>query len=223
MTGQTLLDTMELLNQELQLQPGESDVSRGLLALNIAQDYFESLVATRVNVLGSQTGTVLTVNATETTTFPSGVLRIDRLQLLDSTTLLPSSDLVPVRRAGGHVGSSYWPLNILASPSPGAPGAYWANGTNIYWSPTPNGVYTIRWYGFKQATDITASGTFLYPDIVRLPICAFATRMLKMGVDDAAQDVSGLGQEAFKGIIETLSMFNRDGAVGLEYSEVHDT
>jgi hypothetical protein len=57
MTGQTLLDTMELLNQELQLQSGEADVVRGLLALNIAQDHFEASAAKRPNIFGSSDST----------------------------------------------------------------------------------------------------------------------------------------------------------------------
>ncbi len=43
---------MELVNQELQLQAGEENVTKGLLALNVAQDYFESLAAQRPQILG---------------------------------------------------------------------------------------------------------------------------------------------------------------------------
>ncbi len=71
------------------------------------------------------------------------------------------------------------------------------------------------------ATDITASGSFLYPDIVILPIASFAVQLMKMGVDDAAQDASGLATTAFKAVLDSLSAFNRDGAVGFEYTQVH--
>ena len=77
-SGQDLLDLMELLNQELQLQTGEENVARGLVALNAAQDAFEGLAALRPKILGSRTGTVTTAANTETTAFPSGLLRVDR-------------------------------------------------------------------------------------------------------------------------------------------------
>jgi len=86
-TGQNLLDRMELVNQELQLQAGEADVVRGLVALNVAQDYLESLLASRgKSFIGTTPGNVVTAANTETTAFPAGVLRIDRMQVLDATT-----------------------------------------------------------------------------------------------------------------------------------------
>jgi hypothetical protein len=221
-TGQSLLDIMEILNQELQLQSGEADVTRGLLALNISQDYFESLAAARKKVKGGQTGTVVTVASTETTAFPTGVLRIDRLQLLDATTSRPKSELRPLKRTGGHAVTSFWPYSLTTTGT-GEPNAYWTNGRSIYWSPLPGGVYTFRWYGFQSATDITASGTFLYDDIVMLPIASFAARLLKSGVDDPAQDVAAVAQESFKSTLDILQTFDRDGAAGFEYEEVHNT
>lgn len=219
MTGQSLLDRMELLNQELQLQSGEADVTRGLLALNVAQDYFESLLALRKGLGGTPVGTVSTTINTETTAFPTGCLRIDRLQLLDSNSK-PKRELVRLHRTGGHALNSVWPLDISTLVT-GEPRAYWTNGTSIYWSPTPSGTFVVRWYGFAGISDITASGTFSYPDIVALPLASFATRLLKGGVDDAANDVAGLAQELFKTTLDTLSRYNRDGASPLEYTQVH--
>src|SRR3990167_9038126 len=99
-TGQSLLDRMELLNQELQLQSGESDVTRGLTALNVAQDCFEARAAARPNIYGSTTpvGTVTTTVNTENTAFPTGLLRLDRLQYIDPGTSRPAWDLNPIRR-----------------------------------------------------------------------------------------------------------------------------
>ena len=191
MTGQTLLDTCELLNAELQLQSGEEDVTRGLLALNVSQDYFESMAARRASILGSAVGTVTTTLDTESTTFPSGVLRIDRLQYIDPNTSRPSWDLVPSDRVGGHAINRMWPYNLVgATGSTGKPRGYWTNGTNIYWDPLPDGTNTVRYYGFSSASDITAGGTFAYPDIVRLPLAAFAVRILKTGISDNPQDSS---------------------------------
>jgi len=222
MTGQSLLDRMELLNAELQLQAGEENVTKGLLALNVAQDYFESLAALRGKVLGSSTGTVATASSTESTAFPAGLLRIDRLQVLDATTQRPIRELRPLRRAGGHAGSSYWPLYLFATNTAGMPWAYEATGGAIWWNPLPDTVYTVRWYGFSAASDITASGTFAYPDVVALPIASFATRLYKSGLDDDARDLDALAQSTFGTVLDTLSLFNRDGAVGLEYTQVHN-
>jgi hypothetical protein len=221
MTGQDLLDRMELVNQELQLQSGETDVARGLIALNVAQDYFEQLAAIRKGTLGGQTGIILTANGTETTAFPAGFLRIDRLQVLDATTNRPSIELKRLQRTGGHATTAFWPLNIVNSSASGTPYGYWTNGTNIYWQPLPNGVNTIRVYGFKRASDITASGTFAYDDGVAFPLSSFAVRLMKTGVDDPANDVAGLAQETFKSILDTLSNFNRDGQADFEYTQVH--
>lgn len=220
MTGQSLLDRMELLNQELQLQSGEANVVRGLLALNVAQDHFESLAAQRGKILGGATGTVVTAANTETTTYPAGLLRIDRIHLLDAASR-PAAELVPLRRTGGHVTHGFWPLGTFSAAGTGLPRAYWTNGTSIYWDPLPSGVNTLRWYGFQAAADITASGTFLYPDIVALPIASFATRLMKSGVDDDATDLHSLAVSVYTSALDALGNFQRDGAVGLEYTRVH--
>ena len=79
-TGQTLLDLMEVLDRGLQLQSGQTGVTMGLRAANAAQDYLESLLALQPNNYGSTVGTVTTTADTETTAFPTGLLRLDRLQ-----------------------------------------------------------------------------------------------------------------------------------------------
>ena len=96
MTGQALLDRMEDLNRELDLQAGEADVTRGLRALNTAQDHFETLLSVESpNGLGSTTGTVTTAAGTETTAFPTGMIRLDAVWLLDADTSRPSYELDP--------------------------------------------------------------------------------------------------------------------------------
>src|SRR5262245_26260499 len=153
MTGQTLLDMMELVNQELQLQPAESDVTRGLIALNVAQDYFESLAATRPGFTGDTMGTVATVASTETTAFPTNILRRDKLQLLDDNgVVLYTLDEVPDNYTGGHRRGNAYPY-YLFNATAGKPVAYWTQGTSIYWDPLPDDVYTVRWYGFQTASD----------------------------------------------------------------------
>lgn len=222
-TGQSLLDMMELLDQELQLQSGEVDVTRGLLALNVAQDHFESVLAMNRDVKGDSTGTVNTTASQETTTYPASLLRLDGLQMLDDAGD-PLYDLVPKFRTGGHIRGTQWPLSLASSIAvEGRPVGYWTNGRNIYWAPEPGDTYTVRWYGLASADDITAGGTFAYLDIVKLPIAAFAVRLMKMGVGDGVGDVDTLAQATFGPVIAALAGFKRDGASGLMYSEQHST
>jgi hypothetical protein len=223
MTGQTLLDAMEMLNQELQAQTSEADNTRALMALNMAQDYFEILAAQQGVDKYDQTANVVTANGVETTAFPTGFLRINRIQLLDSNGV-PSDDLDNLNEAGSHIYSRRWPANIVnTTVSPGAPEAYYTNGRNIYWNPKPDGVYTCRVYGFKQADSITTSGTFAYDEFLTLPFAAFAVRILKMGVGDDGGDVAGIANQTFGDIMGALSGFNRDGAAPYVYRYGHDT
>ena len=221
-TGQTLLNMMEMLNNELQLQSGEANVARGLMALNAAQDQFEARLSLWQDVLGGQTGTLTSTQQVETTAFPTGVMRIDRLQYLHPDTGYPIWDLVNVKKAGGQVFNRFWPINLVSTMAPGKPAAYWTNGRNIYWAPLPAGAYDVRWYGLQSADDITADGIFAYPDMVELPIAAFATKLLKIGVGDGPSDVSSLAEQTFDPVIRSLGSFNRDGAGQFEYRYRHD-
>ncbi len=221
MTGQDLLNRMELVNAELQLQSGEENVTKGLLALNVAQDYFESLAAARPNMFSGTVATVTTAANTESTTFPSTLLRIDRLQLINATTSRPESELRRITRTGGHAVTTFWPLNIVATTGSGKPRAYWTNGTSIYWQPLPDAVYTVRYYGMTSRSDLTAAGAFAYPDIVAMPMAVFATKLYKLGLDDDPSTLSALAEETFNPVLRALERFNRDGALGYEYTRIH--
>lgn len=223
MTGQTLLDMMEMVNQELLLQSGEGDVTRGLLALNVAQDYFENLAAIRKTKTGTTAPTTeiaSTANG-ETTTFPAGFIRIDRIQRLDGSGGKVVAELTPLQRTGGHAHSITVPWLFTASGASGTPYGYWTEGTNIYWSPRPVSVQYFRVYGFPRAADITASGTFTYDDGVGFPLAAFAAKILSLGVADSTTDLSGLASEVFESVLNTLEQFRRDGGQNVTYSRVH--
>lgn len=227
MTGQTLLNYMEILFPELQLQTGESDVTKGLLALNIAQDGFEALVAQEPEIHCGTTagvpGTVTTTQDQEYTTYPAGLLRLDRLQYISPVSSLPMWNVERIETPGDH--SISWPF-ALSTSSPltsGVPVRYWENGTRIYWSPTPNTTHTIRYYGFVAAADITAAGTFTYPDVVALPVASLAVRIIKVGLDDEAGDVSGIAKAFLEPAIKTLANHNRDNARMLRYRYIHRT
>lgn len=222
-TGQSLLDLMELANQELQLQPTETDVTRGLLALNVAQDYFENLAASRKVKTGTTNPTtevVATANV-ETTAFPTGLLRVDRLQRLDGTGGNPIGDLERLQRTGGHANRQFRIWQFSGPTGSGTPGAYWTQGTSIYWSPKPASTSYYRAYGFIRAADITASGTFTYDDGVMFPLAVFAAKLMTIGVADSPQDLTTLAQETFTAILDTLERFNRDGAQDVTYERSH--
>lgn len=221
MTGQSLLDMMEALDNENHLQTGEDDVARALVCLNIAQDQFEAIVAQFPKLLGDTTGTVTTSANTETTAFPTGVLRIDKLQYLDPTTSRPAWTLENTKEVGTHSDNRFWPWNLFSTSVSGKPRGYWTNGTSIYWNPLPDGTNTIRWYGFEVKTDITALGTFLYPDIVAFPLAAFASKIMSIGVGDDVGELAGEAQSAFASTIGALSRFDRTTAEQLHYTQVH--
>lgn len=218
MTGQTLLNYMELADNELELQSGEADVVKGLLALNIAQDYYESRAALVPNFFQSSTTSVSTSAATETTAYPAGLLRIDRLQLLVNS--VPQWDIGKLGRTGGHIWNRTWPFNVLSTTTTGKPTRYWTNGTSFYWNPTPDATYSVRVYGLIAASDITANGTFAYPDIVAFPLASFAAAIIEEGLDDDG-GLTSMAATVFDPLIQSQSNFNRDGARGLEYSEIH--
>ncbi len=221
-TGQTLLDTMELINRELQLQTNEADVVRGLVALNRAQDYLESILAAEKWVKWDSTGTIVTSAGVETSTFPTGLLRLDRMVMLGTNTR-PEYELEPIRDT--VVPANGWPISAFGSNlvDPGKPTGYSTNGRLIYWDPLPNGTYTIRWYGLQVASDISAAGTFAYDDVAILPLASFACRLLKIGLDDDQTDLGTLAENTFRPLVKQMTNFNRDGARGLRYRDFHGT
>ena len=220
-TGQTILNLMEVLDRGLQLQSGESGVTLGLRAANASQDYLESLLALQPNSFLSSTGTVTTTADTETTTFPSGLIRLARLQYLNASTSRPSWDLEWVGYTGDQSGLSTYPTVQFDATSTGKPRRYWTNGRNIYWDPLPNATHSVRYYGLVAADDITASGTFAYPDLAITAVADYAVKLLRIGKDDDAQPVSAVGVEIFTPCIELLGRFNRDRAPGYDYRYYH--
>lgn len=221
MKGQDILDRCELINQELQLQSGEADATRGLLALNVAQDYFEGLASLHPDILGDSTSTLTTTASGETTPFPAGVLRIDRLQLLDSNGKI-KYDLTDIRRTGGHRQGRGWNW-LLPSTTSGDPVGYYTDGRNIYWDPLPDEASSVRWYGFRTASDITANGVFSYPDVLALPFAAFAVKLINLGVGDDAGEMDSLANQTFGPALKAMSNFNRSGAASFDYTRLHVT
>ena len=220
-TGQTILDTMEVLFPEFRLQSGEADVTKGLVAANRAQDLFETHAAQYPDILGGAVSTVSTTNNQEYTTYPAGLMRLDGLDFINPTTSRVDYSLRPMRRRGGHAGMG-WYWSLVSSSSTGQPRYYWTDGTRIYWNPIPGGTHTIRYYGFAAAADISASGTFAYPDAVILPIAVVATKIWRSGLDDGVTALESLAIDSFNPVLDQMSQFRRDTPPQYEYQQVHD-
>jgi len=221
-TGQSVLDLMEVMDRGLQLQSGETGVTLGLRAVNAAQDYFESILALQPGVMGSTVGTVTTAASTEATTFPTGLLRLDRLQFIDPDTSRPSWDLDRVGYTGDYFYSRLAvPTVQFNNSTTGRPVRYWTDGSKIYWDPLPDATHTVRYYGFKAASALTASGTFAYPDIALMPVATYATKLLRVGKDDDLEGIIPTAQEVFRPAVEALTRFNRDRTPGYDYRYIH--
>lgn len=223
MTGQNLLNLMETLDRELQLQTGEADVANGLTVLNAAQDAFEAALSEHSNAYQAATVNVVTAADAETSVFPATLLRLDRIQFVDTQGGLKGYDLLPLGQVGGHIGEHDgvpWidPVTI----GRGRPRYYYTNGRSIYWSPLPDAIYTFRVYGLVSQADITAGGTFAYPDHVALPLASFAVRLMKAGVDDPQADWRELAADLFGPTIAQMSRFWRDRPASYDYRFLHD-
>jgi hypothetical protein len=215
------LDRLELLHPELQVQPGEDGVVKGLTALNMAQDYLESVLALHPQTFGDSAGTVVTTPQSETTPYPLDLLRIDALWRLDSAGR-PNVPVDLSQMAGGQGTSSDWPWS-MANVAYGKPLEAWTNGRLFYWSPVPDAVYTLRWYGLQAQPDITASSTFAYPDIALTPLSTLAARLIRVGLDDSAEQLKGVADELFTPVVAAMKGFRRDRPQTLTYSRVHVT
>ena len=223
MTGQSLLNLMEMCDRELQLQSGEVDVVRGLVALNAAQDMFESMVAAEAELLGGADNALTLTASQEYSTFPTGLLRIDRIQYLDPTTSKPIWDIYNIKRTAGQVRGG-WVWALISSVAAGKPRGYWTNGKKLWWRPVPDSsTDTVRIYGFNAAADITASGTFTYEDLMALPLAMLACKYMALGRGDALTDMASIGRETLGAAMDQLRGFNKDGAPEYVYSYPHST
>lgn len=216
---------MEVLNQELQLQTGEDDVARGLTALNIAQDGLDALIAKEAGTRMKTLPAAFTMTANqEFTAIPTGYLRTDRLQLMDTTGTTVQWDLRNLRKVGSHNIGRAW-LTQLLIPGPATGSVYWYEdtGTQYWWRPTPDVAYKVRWWGYQAATDLAVGTTFEFPDYCAMPLAAMAVEILLTGIGDDPTDVGKLGEKHLKTALEQMRNFNKDGGTPLEYRYSHDT
>lgn len=218
---------MMIYANQLNLASGEADVTNGLVAVNLAQDWWE-MEAALVEGCCQSIDTFTTTANQESTAWPAALRRIDELWRLDSDGN-QVVQLDPVQIAGGHTPSHGWPLNVLSlagSTHTGAPLEYYAKGEllPIFWMPKPDDVYTIRGYGLWAADDYTAAAnTFGYPDTVALAIAPFAAKVMQIGLDRELSAVEAEARQAFARAIRLMMNQTRTGPKSRVYSETHDT
>lgn len=222
---QDLLDRMSLYDNQLDLIVGGDDVARGIIAINLVQDWWE-VVAARYADLCQTASTLVTVANTETTVWPTTLLRIDDLWVLDSAGA-QLRRLDPIDSVGGHMPDSPWPYYLLsAGTTLGSPWGYYAKGQGglIYWDPKPDAVYTIRGYGLWAQDDYAnAAAIWLYPDSVALVAVPHAVQVMRSGLDRDINAVKSAADAAFISVARALGHQVHVDAASRVYSEYHDT
>lgn len=218
-----LLDVMSLLNNENDYSDGGADEGRAILALTQAQHYMETIAASLPRVFQS-TVNVATITNTETSTWPTALLRLDGVWYLDPDTSRPVYKLKRIIETGGHVPTLPFPLDLSLNTGVGAPAAYYANPSSFYWLPLPDSARNVRVYGMLEQSEWTARGGAVnYPNRTFLAMAQFATKLLNIGVDDGPQDLDALAQQVFGPLLRSLRKFDRSEPMPRFYNEMHDT
>lgn len=229
MTIATILAKMQVLDNELDIAVGGADETRAISALDMAQDVFESMIANHPDTLGKITSITTTANQ-EYTTWPTALLRLDNLWKMDTTQTpnLPQWEIEVIQDVGGQAVNVGFPwLSGLVGYTPsgrGAPVKAYTNRQYLFWTPVPDAIYTLRAYGFSAETDITSrSQTFAYPDLVSVPMAAYATRLMEMGIDDPSQELASLADEIYGPVLNMLRQPTRQRPQSRQYSRIHTT
>ena len=103
MTIATILSRMQVLDNELDTASGGADETRAISALDMAQDAFEIYIANHPDLLGTAANTTTTAD-TETTTWPTGLMRIDTMWKMDTAASpnVPEYEIDVIQDVGGH-------------------------------------------------------------------------------------------------------------------------
>lgn len=215
-----LLGDMQVLNNELRTGAGEVDEVRAVRALSMAQHFFEAHAATRGRVLGS-TINVAQSAQTETTPWPSSLLRLDAVWLLDANGRAIRS-LDNIDHIGEHVPSLPWEIT-LSDSAIGVAGGYVADMESFWWFPLPSGATSIRLYGLiEQPEFATRNSTFGRPLRCKLPLASLAVKLMRMSVDDDTTTVDSWVAATLAPLWKGLQGFDRTGAHARVYTQVHD-
>ena len=224
MTAADVLTAMGVLDNELDVSSGGADETRALDALDMAQDAFESVIAGIPELLGTVGSNITTTANTEATSWPSTLLRLDSLWLLDTSQSpnLPRWQIDEIQDVGGHREAGLWPVAVVNGT--GAPKGYWTNRTNIYWRPLPDTTHTVRVYGLFSKTDFSSrSITFGWPDQVSVPMASVAVELMAIGIGDPSEDVKAVADRYYRSVIRMLQMPSQQRPKSRYYSRVHTT
>lgn len=216
---------MMVYDNQLDLVAGGDDVARGLVVVNLVQDWWEAAAA-RYPDIQQETTTLTTTANQETTTWPTALKRLDELWMLDSNSRQVYT-LEPIVEVGGHTPSAPWPLGMVFSPgATGAPRGYYAKGhkSGFFWDPIPNAVYTLRAYGLLAQADYTAAAnTLSYEDDIALVVAPHATSLMRMGLERDISKVQVSADAAFTAVIKSQGKAVRVESASRWYSDYHDT
>jgi hypothetical protein len=224
MIVEDLLRFMGSLNNELDTAAGAADEVKALNALNLSKIYVESVAAAMPRIMSARgVETIKTAANTESTPIPEDLLRIDRLWLLDSTSLLPIFPLEPLQETGAHQPPAPWPLSI-GNTSPGQIAGYYIDGEHLYWSPPPDAIYQVRAYGLWQRDlFVDRKSAVPFPQILCPVIAAFATRYCLSAVDDPTTDILTIAKEFFAPALRALRKRDRSVPKSRHYERIHTT
>lgn len=221
-TWADVLGYMEMLNNELEAGSGEDDEVSALVACVAAQHMFEAIAASLPKTLATVVNTTTTTANTETTTWPTALLRLDGIFVLDSSGKVVRK-IERMQEVGSHAPSMPWPLNLV-SPAGGTPSGYFTDMANFYWLPLPDASYTLRIHGLFEASEPTVrASSFVYPKRCKLAMAQMAVFLMKFGVDDTKGDLDKLGERIFRPLLRGLRKFDRSGPVDKHYDSVHTT
>lgn len=219
MTAADLLARLNVLDNELSIDTGAADESRALLALDLAQDYYETAAAIQGRLVNTVATLVMTPSSSSSS-WPSGMLRIDSVLYSDGSGEVEYRD-----QTGAHLRppSSPWPLISGSLAQAGKPYEFWdVPDAALYWIPTPDAAYTVSVIGYRAQSSLTTRDVvFGHSDVVAGPLCAFALRLMELGVDDPSEEYQTLADAWFLPLIKMQRRRLRPRPVGRVYSRVH--
>lgn len=220
--GQLLLDHVNDVIAEIDVQPAEDDVPRALRSLNRAQDLVEMLLSP-IPLVRSMLGTkenIVTVANDELTAVPAGFLTVERLQFINPDTSLPSYSLTSIPWVGGSSINGGDPL-LSVSLGGGPPREYTIFGGDVYWSPVPDAIHTVRIWGFKAAADIAVGTNWDYGDELIMAVAAVAARIFKGRIDDDPAEIVRLANDNLSPVIAQMKRRWSDGPDYFRHTEIH--
>lgn len=216
-----LLKHMALLDNELEIEPGGSDETRAIRALNLATRYLDTVAATMASVL-QQPGDYFQTDTNQSIAPPPDLLRIDSMWRLAPVTLAPVAELTDIEQVGLAVATLPW--SALTAPSPGAPYGFAWKGDVIWWDRPPDQVYPIQIYGlYRTARFKDRTSTFSRPDECAFAVASFANHLIHLGDGDADQDLIALSASIYRPLLRSLSPTTRTAPRGRAYTTVHTT